>query len=175
MSFYLSLSHRESHVSGSTHTHTHTRTLSNPAACVNQCPDLFGCAVAKVGVMDMLKFHKFTIGHAWTTDYGCADHPEQFKWFIKYSPLHNLPPPPHIGAAYPAMLLLTGAHDDRVVPLHTLKYCATLQHGVGNSPGQAQPLMVRVDTRSGNGRESLPLRQSWRIHTSSPSSLRHWG
>uniref|UniRef100_A0A8C7W7I8 Prolyl endopeptidase n=1 Tax=Oncorhynchus mykiss TaxID=8022 RepID=A0A8C7W7I8_ONCMY len=121
------------------------------AACVNQCPDLFGCAVAKVGVMDMLKFHKFTIGHAWTTDYGCADHPEQFKWFIKYSPLHNLPPPPHIGAAYPAMLLLTGAHDDRVVPLHTLKYCATLQHGVGNSPGQAQPLMVRVDTRSGHG------------------------
>uniref|UniRef100_A0A8C8DCW1 Prolyl endopeptidase n=1 Tax=Oncorhynchus tshawytscha TaxID=74940 RepID=A0A8C8DCW1_ONCTS len=107
--------------------------------------------VAKVGVMDMLKFHKFNIGHAWTTDYGCADHPEQFKWFIKYSPLHNLPPPPHIGTAYPAMLLLTGDHDDRVVPLHTLKYCATLQHGVGHSPGQAQPLMVRVDTRSGYG------------------------
>lgn len=121
------------------------------AACVNQRPELFGCAVAEVGVMDMLKFHKFTIGHAWTTDYGCPDDPEQFKWLIKYSPLHNLPPAPYSGPPYPAVLLLTADHDDRVVPLHTLKYCAALQHGVGRSAGQRQPLMVRVDARSGHG------------------------
>ncbi|GAA6065403.1 prolyl endopeptidase-like, partial [Tachysurus ichikawai] len=120
-------------------------------ACVNQRPDLFGCAVAEVGVMDMLKFHKFTIGHAWTTDYGCADHPEQFKWLIKYSPLHNLPSVDSEGPPFPAILLLTADHDDRVVPLHTLKYTATLQHGVGRRANQKQPLMVRVDTRSGHG------------------------
>lgn len=127
--------------------------------------------------MDMLKFHKFTIGHAWTTDYGSSDNREQYEWLIKYvkkratqapswefvdkfpptppffrySPLHNLPPPPYSGAPYPAVLLLTADHDDRVVPLHTLKYCAALQHGVGSSPAQLQPLMVRVDTRSGHG------------------------
>uniref|UniRef100_A0A3P9P4C9 Prolyl endopeptidase n=1 Tax=Poecilia reticulata TaxID=8081 RepID=A0A3P9P4C9_POERE len=121
------------------------------AACMIQQPQLFGCAVAEVGVLDMLKFHKFTIGHAWTTDYGCADDPEQFQWLIKYSPLHNLPEAPYSGPPYPAVLLLTADHDDRVVPLHTLKFCAALQRGVGGSPQQRQPLLLRVDTRSGHG------------------------
>lgn len=119
------------------------------AACVNQRPELFGCAVMEVGVMDMLKFHKFTIGHAWTTDYGCSDDPEQFQWLIKYSPLHNLPQ--CNGPVFPALLLLTADHDDRVVPLHTLKYVATVQHTVGRNPAQKQPLLVRVDTKSGHG------------------------
>uniref|UniRef100_A0A8C5ETA2 Prolyl endopeptidase n=1 Tax=Gouania willdenowi TaxID=441366 RepID=A0A8C5ETA2_GOUWI len=131
-------------------------------ACLNQRPDLYGCVVAEVGVMDMLKFHKFTIGHAWTTDYGCSDDPEQFKWLIKYGThthrhtqlIFSSPQPssaPYNGPPFPAVLLLTADHDDRVVPLHTLKYCATLQHGVGGSAAQSQPLMVRVDTRSGHG------------------------
>lgn len=117
-------------------------------ACINQAPTLFGCGVAEVGVLDMLRFHKFTIGHAWTSDYGDPDTEPGFNEVFKYSPLHNVGK--HDDTKCPAVLILTGDHDDRVVPLHSLKYLAALQAFYGNVEG-APPLMGRINTKAGHG------------------------
>lgn len=113
-------------------------------ACVNQAPELFGCAIADVGVMDVLRFHKFTIGHAWTSDYGDPNKESDFLTALKYSPLHNV----QTQKPYPAVLLTTSDHDDRVVPLHSYKLIATLQHAAKDNPA---PLMIRVETKAGHG------------------------
>jgi prolyl oligopeptidase len=112
-------------------------------ATITQQPSLFGAALAEVGVMDMLRFHRFTIGWGWTSDYGSADDPDQFRTLIAYSPLHNIEP----GAAYPPTLVTTGDHDDRVVPGHSFKFAAALQAA---QAGDA-PVIIRVDTDAGHG------------------------
>jgi prolyl oligopeptidase len=112
-------------------------------AVVNQRPDLFGAAVADVGVMDMLRFHKFTIGHAWVDDYGSSDTQEGFKYLSKYSPYHTLKP----GTKFPAVLVTTADHDDRVVPGHSFKYAAALQAANGGD----KPTLIRIDVQSGHG------------------------
>jgi prolyl oligopeptidase len=112
-------------------------------ACITQRPDLFGAAIPAVGVLDMLRFHKFTIGWAWMSDYGSPDKAEDFKVLQAYSPLHNLKP----GTKYPATMITTGDHDDRVVPAHSFKFAAALQAAQG---GDA-PVLIRVETRAGHG------------------------
>ncbi|KAJ3077267.1 hypothetical protein HDU98_004229 [Podochytrium sp. JEL0797] len=113
-------------------------------ACLNQAPELFGLGIAEVGVMDLLRFHKFTIGSAWTSDYGNPDVAEDFENAFKISPVHNVP----TGGAFPAVLIITGDHDDRVVPLHSMKLAATMQHNLGDS---ANPIMMRINTKAGHG------------------------
>jgi len=112
-------------------------------AVLNQHPDLFGAAMPAVGVMDMLRFQKFTVGQSWIGDYGTSDKAEDFRWLYAYSPLHNI----HPGTQYPPVLITTSDHDDRVVPGHSFKYAATIQAAQG---GDA-PVLIRIETRAGHG------------------------
>jgi prolyl oligopeptidase len=112
-------------------------------AVLNQRPDLFGAAIPATGVMDMLRFQKFTIGWAWTSDYGSSDDAKQFEFLHAYSPVHNVKP----GTRYPPTMVLTADHDDRVVPGHSFKYAAALQAA---QAGPA-PILIRIDTRAGHG------------------------
>ena len=112
-------------------------------ACMTQRPDLFGAAVPAVGVLDMLRFHKFTVGWGWVSDYGSPDDPAEFKALYAYSPLHHLKP----GTHYPATLLTTADHDDRVVPAHSFKFAAALQAAQGGSA----PTLIRIETKAGHG------------------------
>lgn len=113
------------------------------AACLTQRPDLFAAVLPAVGVLDMLRFHKFTIGWAWCSDYGSPENPEEFKALYAYSPLHNLKP----GTHYPATLITTADHDDRVVPAHSFKFAAALQAA---QAGEA-PILIRIETKAGHG------------------------
>jgi prolyl oligopeptidase len=112
-------------------------------ACMTQRPELFGAALPAVGVMDMLRFHKFTIGWAWVSEYGSAENPQEFSTLYAYSPLHNLKP----RTTYPATLITTADHDDRVVPAHSFKFAAGLQAAHG---GDA-PVLIRIETKAGHG------------------------
>ncbi|NCG19872.1 MAG: prolyl oligopeptidase family serine peptidase [Rhodobacterales bacterium] len=111
-------------------------------ATMLQRPDLFGAALPGVGVLDMLRYHKFTIGWAWASDYGTSDDPQVFPYLLAYSPVHNAVP-----KAYPPTLITTADHDDRVVPLHSYKFAAALQHAQMG----AAPILLRVDVKAGHG------------------------
>jgi len=112
-------------------------------ACLTQRPDLFGAALPAVGVLDMLRFQKFTIGWAWVDDYGSSDNPDEFKALYAYSPLHNIKP----GTAYPPTFITTADHDDRVVPGHSFKFAAALQAAQKGT----NPILIRIQTKAGHG------------------------
>lgn len=113
------------------------------AAVLTQRPDLFGAALPAVGVLDMLRFNKFTIGWAWTSDYGSPDNAEEFKALLSYSPLQNL----KAGTSYPATLITTADHDDRVFPAHSMKFAAAIQEAHSGP----NPVLIRIETKAGHG------------------------
>ena len=111
-------------------------------AVENQRPELFKVGFPAVGVMDMLRFHKFTVGWGWVVEYGSSDSIQDFRNLLNYSPLHNIRP-----ANYPAVMVTTADHDDRVVPAHSFKYIAALQE---NQKG-SNPVLIRIDVKAGHG------------------------
>lgn len=113
-------------------------------ACMTQRPDLFKVAIPAVGVLDMLKYHKFTIGWGWAVEYGSSEKKEQFDYLIKYSPLHNV----KAGVNYPATMIMTADHDDRVVPAHSFKFAAELQR---KQQKDGNPVLIRIDSKAGHG------------------------
>ncbi|MCC6369682.1 MAG: S9 family peptidase, partial [Bacteroidia bacterium] len=119
-------------------------------AVMTQRPDICKVAIPTVGVLDMLRFHQFTIGRAWTVDYGCSENKPEFDCLIKYSPLHNVKE-----TNYPATLVLTGDHDDRVVPAHSFKFAATLQE----KNKSKEPMLIRIDVNAGHGAGKPTIKQ----------------
>jgi prolyl oligopeptidase len=111
---------------------------------MTQRPELFAAAIPAVGVLDMLRYHKFTIGWGWAVEYGSSENKEQFEYLMKYSPLHNVKK----DVKYPATLIMTADHDDRVVPAHSFKFAATLQ---ANQFAKVSPILIRIDTKAGHG------------------------
>jgi len=112
-------------------------------ACMTQRPELFAVALPAVGVLDMLRFHKFTVGWGWVVEYGSSEDSTQFNTLLKYSPLHNL----KAGVKYPSTMITTADHDDRVVPAHSFKFAAALQKAhKGNNP-----VLIRIDVNAGHG------------------------
>ncbi|MBP9688098.1 MAG: S9 family peptidase, partial [Bacteroidia bacterium] len=113
-------------------------------ACITQRPELFKVAIPAVGVLDMLKYHKFTIGWGWAVEYGSSDNKEQFDYLLKYSPLHNV----KVGVNYPATMIMTADHDDRVVPAHSFKFAAEMQ---SKQAVNGNPILIRIDSKAGHG------------------------
>ncbi len=117
---------------------------------INQRPDLFAAAAPHAGVMDMLRFQKFTIGWNWVAEYGSSDNAADFAYLKAYSPIHNAKD----GARYPAIFITTADHDDRVVPAHSFKYAAVMQE----MAARVKPVLIRIDTNSGHGASSTAKR-----------------
>jgi prolyl oligopeptidase len=131
-------------------------------AVMTQRPELIAATVPEVGVMDMLRYHEFTGGEAWATEYGMATDPKAFEYLRAYSPLHNI----ESGTCYPATLVTTADHDDRVVPSHSYKFTAALQQAQAAAPNCTRPVLIRVEARGSHGyrpldREIAELADIW--------------